>query len=617
MATEYFAGLQFDHISGVIYSSGNYDSLQAAIEDLDGIDARLWVVDSDTLSSLGSGDYSGVTLEIQPQVVVTNQVSDPGFSVLVYDGGQFAVDEDTTLPYARAIAGDSGITPYVAVDGDETLTVLNSPGITYSDKFGSSLTVSAVESPDSDPPSDPTNFTAYGNQGFINLKWDHGGESDLSYFTIYRHTSDSFSDSSIIGTVNGLAGTQAEFLDSPPTEEIYYYWVSATDTSGNESGVAGSVSASAKFSFVSPEAFGAKGDGVNNDSMALQSAFDDGRAIWMDKGAIYAVDSTVTKTFYDDDSGVSYTATVGLLLGSDTVIYGNNAEIKATTSMDILIGFKGRCGELNCRGLELNCNGLAKTGWMQNDNPTHPTWSPYLHLSDIRVSDFTEYGFVISTFVSHFDRLEAAGNSPGWKGIVVASPGWYIRGKNGNDDPSGLAATSLTMNSCWGHKCSSAGIELHGITYSSLNSCASDDNNAGYWFRGKLQGVTLNGCGAERSSQALVADCGDHEITMTISAFQGWNICATSSTDSSWLDSDPAFYFFTFSGKVGAIFVSGVSISTRNDPQNAHYKVKDDGSGAGLQLLCNNIIVDYRRLIPTATVWPDSTAKSIDGVDIS
>ncbi len=617
MATEYFEGIQFDHISQVIYTTGNFDSVQEAVEYLDGQCARLLVVDSDTLSSLSSGTYSGITLEIQPGVVLTNQVSSPGFSVLVRDGGQFKVGVDTTIPYAHAIPGDCGTVPYVAVDGDETLTVTNRSNLAFTGMFGSDLSTSGSGGGDTpSAPSDPTNLSVQGFYGYIFVGWDHGGENDLHHFLIYRNSSSDFSGASVIKSVEAGfgAGNQSFCIDIPADLGTYYYWVSAVNTNDDESGAAGPESdyKLGDPNFATPEEFGAAGDGSTDDRAAIQSALDDGRPVFFNRNTVYAIGSTINKTFNDTTTGNTLSADIGLVPNYETTVYGNDAQLKATTSMKAVVAFVGDGGQQAWQTLKIQCNGNADVGWFQNDNPSESSWSPYLHLIDIKVNDFLKHGFIISTFVSQFDRLEASGNEPSnGSGIIVASPGWFIRAQNGNDDPSGLAATSLTMNSCWGHKCSSAGIEIHGITNSSLNGCASDGNNHGYYFRDKVQGVSMNGCGCERCNEAIVAYPEDHEITMNIHTFFALYLGATSSSahGHSWLQSSAPYYYMRFSGAVGVINVIGFTVvNSDNDPQTATFKVKDDDSLSGLELFTTAMVKDYSGIYPTAQVWPNSEA---------
>ena len=86
---------------------------------------------------------------------------------------------------------------------------------------------------DSSPPANPTNLVAVANAGAIDLSWDANTEGDLDHYNVKRSPS---SGSGYVTIDSTNAGTTS-FTDSPPLRgEIYYYVVTAVDTSSNESG---------------------------------------------------------------------------------------------------------------------------------------------------------------------------------------------------------------------------------------------------------------------------------------------------------------------------------------------------------------------------------------------
>ncbi len=94
---------------------------------------------------------------------------------------------------------------------------------------------------DTTAPSDPTNLVATGTFTQIVLTWDHGAEADLSHFLVYRNTVDVSGSATVIANVaRSLTATVAIFMDTPPDESTYYYWIKAVDTSDNVSGFSGS-----------------------------------------------------------------------------------------------------------------------------------------------------------------------------------------------------------------------------------------------------------------------------------------------------------------------------------------------------------------------------------------
>ncbi|RKZ90390.1 MAG: hypothetical protein DRQ43_11335 [Gammaproteobacteria bacterium] len=89
---------------------------------------------------------------------------------------------------------------------------------------------------DATAPDAPTNLSATGTFTNIILTWSHGAESDLSHFVVYRHTSNASGSASQIGAaVKEFSGSLAMFIDTPPDDSTYYYWIKAVDESGNES----------------------------------------------------------------------------------------------------------------------------------------------------------------------------------------------------------------------------------------------------------------------------------------------------------------------------------------------------------------------------------------------
>lgn len=63
---------------------------------------------------------------------------------------------------------------------------------------------------------------------------------------------------------------------------------------------------------------------------------------------------------------------------------------------------------------------------------------------------------------------------------------------------TGSVDTSVVFNSCYANANRGTGYDLENLTYCTLNACAADSNNLGYYIFGS-GGVTLNSCGAESS----------------------------------------------------------------------------------------------------------------------
>jgi hypothetical protein len=64
----------------------------------------------------------------------------------------------------------------------------------------------------------------------ILIEWEHNTAFDLSYYNVYRYTSDSSGDAVVVGKTKSNRYTDAPL----PIDTKYYYWIKAVDTSGNE-----------------------------------------------------------------------------------------------------------------------------------------------------------------------------------------------------------------------------------------------------------------------------------------------------------------------------------------------------------------------------------------------
>ena len=114
---------------------------------------------------------------------------------------------------------------------------------------------------DNMPPVAPTGLTATAGIKSIQLNWTANTESDLSYYEIWRHTSDVRASASKIGNVNvnrmldgGLTASQA-----------YYYWLKAVDNIGNISAFNASAGVSATATSELIRTSSMFGDGVDGD----------------------------------------------------------------------------------------------------------------------------------------------------------------------------------------------------------------------------------------------------------------------------------------------------------------------------------------------------------------
>ena len=99
-----------------------------------------------------------------------------------------------------------------------------------------SANITHTSTQDTTAPDAPTALSATGTFTQILLDWTHGAEYDLSHFLVYRHTSNVSGSATLIGTASrSLTAASGNYVDTPPTDDVYYYWVRSVDTSNNES----------------------------------------------------------------------------------------------------------------------------------------------------------------------------------------------------------------------------------------------------------------------------------------------------------------------------------------------------------------------------------------------
>ncbi|MEE9190766.1 MAG: GDSL-type esterase/lipase family protein [Candidatus Neomarinimicrobiota bacterium] len=109
------------------------------------------------------------------------------------------------------------------------------------DKGGNMSERSAVklgEPKDNTKPEAPTNLGVLTEFGQVVLHWDHNSEPDLKEYDIYRSIN-TFNSKDEAGTIGVVLKTETSFIDTDlDVYTEYFYSVTATDSSGNESDLA-------------------------------------------------------------------------------------------------------------------------------------------------------------------------------------------------------------------------------------------------------------------------------------------------------------------------------------------------------------------------------------------
>ncbi len=93
---------------------------------------------------------------------------------------------------------------------------------------------------DSTPPAAPSGLSATGADGEVQLNWPNNSEGDLAGYTVYRSLNSGSGFAAITGTLLGAS----DYLDTAVTNgTTYYYVVTASDGTGNESSASAEASA--------------------------------------------------------------------------------------------------------------------------------------------------------------------------------------------------------------------------------------------------------------------------------------------------------------------------------------------------------------------------------------
>jgi len=100
------------------------------------------------------------------------------------------------------------------------------------------LTIAA----DTTAPSAPTMIGAFGQIGQIEIRWTNPSDADFSYANVYRNIVDNFATATNFASIGGT-----RTIHQVVAGETRYYWVTAVDYSGNESGPSASGSATSQF----------------------------------------------------------------------------------------------------------------------------------------------------------------------------------------------------------------------------------------------------------------------------------------------------------------------------------------------------------------------------------
>lgn len=185
-----------------------------------------------------NGDWAGLDLG-SPQSIVSIKYSPRASFASRMLGGMF--QGSNTANFSRGVVTLFTISATPA-EGTLTDQTISSPQtfryVRYIGPDGGHTNVAEVEfytaAVDVDPPAVPLGLSPIAGNGVVTLDWDDNAEPDFASYTVYRSTNSGFGYSPVAGNL-----TSSSYVDSTGVYgETYYYVVTATDTSSNESGMA-------------------------------------------------------------------------------------------------------------------------------------------------------------------------------------------------------------------------------------------------------------------------------------------------------------------------------------------------------------------------------------------
>ena len=229
---------------------------------------------------------------------------------------------------------------------------------------------------------------------------------------------------------------------------------------------------------------GAKGDGITDDRQAIQNILDSAPAgskiIFPAPDEFFNIGST-----HPDFVGQ------GLVINKDNLEFEfqggsyHRSMVKATTEMTALVYIPNIQRGLEFKNMNLDANNLADYAFKGNES-----YLPYLSMENCHFGKAKIACLALATYVATLTRCLATNGE---------RDGFLIVG------PEGGQLTSITMNSCYANTNARYGFNLNFMTYCSMNSCATDNNDVGYYLR-NAYGVTLNACGSEKCRKPLHAE---------------------------------------------------------------------------------------------------------------
>lgn len=216
--------------------------------------------------------------------------------------------------------------------------------------------------------------------------------------------------------------------------------------------------------FITPQDYGAVGNGSTDDTTAFQSALNATGT----NGTLYIPAATYVIT-----AALTVPSSINILgSGVNTTIIKQTTTtanaFTATSTTALKMSDFQLFGPSSGSGIGISISG----------SPTS-----YVNIRNVRVSHFGSDGLNVGDpIITRFDNVVSVLN--GGHGFNVGGPS------------SATGGTSNSFTACYGLSNTQAGFYLNNLQYSNLSGCGSDSNGTGYYLNACV-GVSLTGCGSE------------------------------------------------------------------------------------------------------------------------
>lgn len=222
-----------------------------------------------------------------------------------------------------------------------------------------------------------------------------------------------------------------------------------------------------------PEWFGAKGDGITDDRLAIDRTFAyfDNISFAAKTYKIICVESTV----FAIDKSIS----IHGVFEATVIQFTNTNEntICFLLNRDLI-----KIENIILKGIEGETKGI---GIKHQNNHRNPSYGRSLHLTNVKVWYFHD-GIIANSYLNTFRWVECA----------HCVNGFYIGTENTLD------MTTNTLICCFARSCSGIGYKIIRLIYSSLINCAADLCSVAYDLQAS-ENLTLLSCGCESCEKAF------------------------------------------------------------------------------------------------------------------